>query len=519
MRSALTPVVALCACAVSCPVLAAGHRVIARTGDTVAGRSVGNPIGFGIARNGDVGFSNGDPYRSTNLLFESEGSELYLSLDPSAAPSLPNFPGATLSTGSSDRAVSMDPLGRTVMGLFYAGAGRVVLRADRGAQTVLLHPGDPIANINEPVPGNFSTTTPHVLFANSPTGRVAVSGTFSAAGSDNVYGIIEHDGQAWNLRAHSRHVGLPPLTDPPLPRIDQPRELAYNSSGQLAVVDGFSAGGAVLRVERNGEWVPAAATFNSGSSGNLQVTRFGHSFSNLPVTLRYNAEGLTLLPVSVITGQNSPIGQTLIMASPAEVIDIAGAARNLLPPGRLLSSQANVNSFFLNDLNQIGVTFHTSPGAPEALGGPYSAPQLLIPRNLPAPGLDGRRVTASGVMALNNLGTFAVYVDTIPLAGGPESPSIYAGPFGELVPVVSSGDLLELAPGIFKTVAAIPMFARGGGSGTSVTQDILNDRNELMLNLTFTDNTTAVVIFNVPAPSAFVMAALSGLVAVRRRRE
>ncbi len=84
-------------------------------------------------------------------------------------------------------------------------------------------------------------------------------------------------------------------------------------------------------------------------------------------------------------------------------------------------------------------------------------------------------------------------------AGSADNFVLYAGAPGRLTPVLRTGWTIELAPGVTKTIAVIE---DGGADRSAGTQDgkpnILNDLGQALLRLIFTDNTVAIVLFQLP---------------------
>ncbi len=109
----------------------------------------------------------------------------------------------------------------------------------------------------------------------------------------------------------------------------------------------------------------------------------------------------------------------------------------------------------------------------------------------------GSYLTGSGV---NSTNSFAVWArDTS----------------GVLSLLVREGDLVEVRPGIFKTVDWIAM--AGGSGGEDGHLQYLNDQGEYLYELGFTDNTRGLFVATIPEPATFALL-IFGAGLIRRRR-
>ena len=79
---------------------------------------------------------------------------------------------------------------------------------------------------------------------------------------------------------------------------------------------------------------------------------------------------------------------------------------------------------------------------------------------------------------------------------------------GNLQLIVRAGDLLEVEPGVFKTLAG-GFFVPASGEDDGLPS-LFNDRGELALELRFTDGTSGMFLF-VPEPSSIVIAAVGAI--------
>lgn len=161
---------------------------------------------------------------------------------------------------------------------------------------------------------------------------------------------------------------------------------------------------------------------------------------------------------------------------------------------------------------------------------------VIARRGDPAPGLPGLRLqieTASLQIALNNNGDILFSTattpynigDTIGVVGEPALTSILPGgptllmgwtQTAGLIPLLATGQQIEVEPGLFKTLSIFSVLGSDNGDGGAGG---LNDNGQFAANLFFEDGTWAVTTLFVPAPGAASLAILGfGAFARRRRR-
>jgi hypothetical protein len=90
--------------------------------------------------------------------------------------------------------------------------------------------------------------------------------------------------------------------------------------------------------------------------------------------------------------------------------------------------------------------------------------------------------------------------------------TLYATIDGELTLIARKGDLFEVAPGDFRTIAGLFLSA-GSGNEDSI-QSGFNNRGQLAFRLSFTDGSQGIFVHNtvVPEPSSIAIVSLVGLV-------
>lgn len=83
-----------------------------------------------------------------------------------------------------------------------------------------------------------------------------------------------------------------------------------------------------------------------------------------------------------------------------------------------------------------------------------------------------------------------------------------------MFPLMYTGEQIEVAPGVFKTVTGFTSFGNSNSDGSGLT---LSDTGWLTMKLTTSDSTDVIVRYSIPAPGPSVLLALAGLVIGRRR--
>ena len=81
--------------------------------------------------------------------------------------------------------------------------------------------------------------------------------------------------------------------------------------------------------------------------------------------------------------------------------------------------------------------------------------------------------------------------------------------------LLKTGDVMEVAPGVFKTVKE--MFFAWGSGGHDGRALALNDRRDFAFNAFFTDETAGAFTISVPAPGTAALLAGMGLLSLHRR--
>lgn len=163
--------------------------------------------------------------------------------------------------------------------------------------------------------------------------------------------------------------------------------------------------------------------------------------------------------------------------------------------------------------------------------------QIIARTGDPAPGSGGLFFNieiSSAALAMNNNGDVLFNTGLTPYApgqsigiggGGPLSSVLPAGApamygwtssFG-LVKLLQIGDVVEVDPGVFKTLASLPtVLQTDNGDGASAG---FSDNGQFVVTAQFTDNTQAVIKLTVPAPASAGLAMLGLGVLARRRRK
>ena len=88
-------------------------------------------------------------------------------------------------------------------------------------------------------------------------------------------------------------------------------------------------------------------------------------------------------------------------------------------------------------------------------------------------------------------------------------------PTAGLFPVIYTGEQIEIAPGVFKTVSGFQYQASSNGDGSPLA---LSETGWLTLKITTTDSTDVIVRYAIPTPTSASLLAVGGMLMARRRR-
>lgn len=207
---------------------------------------------------------------------------------------------------------------------------------------------------------------------------------------------------------------------------------------------------------------------------------------------------------AVMTASSTGVELVAVSGDVVHATEASFTMRNIFGGSAVISDEGSV--FFMAELNSV-------TGTPRGLvvDRPDDALlHLLAYEQMPAPGFEPGTVIADlGRLITNGNGIAVLAARTAPSGQIPQDNAIFATHHdGTLFKVMAPGDVVELAPGDFRTVSGLTL------SG----EQILNDRGELVMMLGFTDGTGGIFVTTVPAPSVAGVLALLGWGVARRRR-
>ena len=358
-----------------------------------------------------------------------------------------------------------------------------------------------------------------------------VNGSIPTA--DNDTGIWRSDGNTLSLfvRESDQAPGMPPgalFSD--LHNVN----LGLSGSGRIAFVGALRLGaGGVTAGNNSGIWSESGGTLTAAVREGDQAPGMppGSVFSEFQPVLRgLDAAGqVTFLATTqgggVALGSNTGLWSQRDGA--LELVARASSQAPGLPAGALFGSFSFVRA--------VSVTGRTAflPSLKPGAGGVDStnefgiwvetggAVELIARKGSQAPGapsgatfLFGGRTSTT--MVLNAEGKLAFLT---PLLYPTDNLGIWAQDLaGVLRLIVRKGDLLEVAPGDFRTVSNLSF---DGGSGNEGGSSGFNDLGQVAFRATFTDGSWGVFVSNeatVPEPASLALAALLGTAGVWLKR-
>lgn len=135
------------------------------------------------------------------------------------------------------------------------------------------------------------------------------------------------------------------------------------------------------------------------------------------------------------------------------------------------------------------------------IAGPNQAPRLLTLINAQAPDMPaGTLITSisTGGLGISNRGEGLVLASLNYVVGATPANGLFAGRPGRLRKVVAGGDVLEVSPGVFRTVFDIRCWV--WNSPDSGRQVSINDRGEVAFACSFTTGGGALFLAQLPHP-------------------
>jgi uncharacterized protein (TIGR03382 family) len=330
------------------------------------------------------------------------------------------------------------------------------------------------------------------------------------------------------------------------------------SSDDVAYI--YTPGSGTTLIRREGQVQPdgTGAPDAGGALFSGGITTASHGFSNAGLLF-----GSSLTGGDVVTTAGSANDSAMYFANTSGTIRIArrndpvpGAPANtnfgiittasmsinnggtILANGSLQGSAVTANVAY--QWNQFGDGLIVSTGVMGSDSAVFAGTatagglRIIARQGFAAPGTDlyFGTISTNGTFALNNNGDMLFSTDTTRYAAGatigvvgmtpaasvlPGGPTVlwaYSDAYG-LLPMVYSGQSVEVETGVFKTISQFNVMATDNGDGGSSG---LNDNGTFALKLTFTDSSWAVVTRQIPAPGTGAIALLGLGVMGRRRR-
>ncbi|MCE2966462.1 MAG: choice-of-anchor tandem repeat NxxGxxAF-containing protein [Phycisphaerales bacterium] len=326
---------------------------------------------------------------------------------------------------------------------------------------------------------------------------------------------------------------------------------ALNDSGALAASVNFSTGSGVPAVTGSN-----ARRLVTTRGGTVDVLAFsGAPVSDLPGVnfastgtfspAMNNAGQVAFTSATSGVGITANINESTIFRSDASGSVVTALRERTGVPGRsdLFFGGANtsLSTFGAVSINKFGTILAQSSGNTNAAGTalPNGAGHqtlftidtsglisVLAVTGDAAPGTGGTFAAFNASQRAINARGQVAFMATLNVAGAVTTSNdlglFCSDATGALHLVAREGSLFQVAPGDWRTVQDI-VFSRasvgnqptGGEDGRGL---VLNDRGDVVFNLTFTDGTSGVFVANVPGPGAVALFGLAGGLAARRRR-
>ena len=406
-------------------------------------------------------------------------------------------------------------------GVFTGTAsGGVTMAVRRGAAA----PGTAGAVINSPFstgPGGLPLNgSGHLYFGASLTGGDVLA-------DSNNSGIFGGAPGSLSLIAR-RGAAAPGVSGGTFGALSNPF-LAANRSGQLLFSNTLNATGgvtsandSVIYMHTPGSGLTLMVREGDAAPGTAGAT-FGGSF--LLTNANFNNAGQAAVNVTLtggdVVGTTNSSAVYVLSASGPTLAWRAGAAApgtdaQFLSTNSFGLSMTNAGTIALPAALTGGTTTSTNDSG--IWYGPAGSLQMIAREGNAVPTLNatfgnmgtaGIRANGAGQLAFNvpmlssdtNLNNKLVLMAYDPTAG--------------LFPVIYTGEQIEIAPGVFKTVSGFQYQASSNGDGSPLA---LSETGWLTLKITTTDSTDVIVRYAIPTPTSASLLAVGGMLMARRRR-
>jgi hypothetical protein len=500
--------VTILACWQITPADAVSFRVVAKTGDIAisapAGRTFNTFSGPTINNSGQVAFftSFAGGAGGSGVYSEGGGALHLVARNGMVAPGTdPSTGFSGFTTGdllivneAGDVAFRASLFGANItsannFGIWSTGGGSLHL----------------VARTGSPAPGatsgaNFSAINTPVL---NDAGETAFSGEFAASGltGNNNSGIWkENSGVAVPVAiAGTPQPGA--AGDETFSSFSSP---LLNSAGQLA-----------FRAALHGTNVdgPNDYTIWKGTPGSLQlVARDGSPIPGSgPEAKYYTVEPPTFNQVGEVAFHASLTGSAVNQLNDEGIwSDTAGTLHEVIREGNPLLAGGNSGTYLSQPaINKSGtIAFIDTPVSvsPSRLWSTEGGLHVVASEQVPAPGSPGDKFGIFHFPSLNAAAHVAFEVDlNVFLIAGKDAGIWINGP-GGLEKIIKTGEQLEVAPGVFKTIDNL-FFGSGTGNENGQASGF-NDHGQIAFRAHFDDSTWAVVVADVnavPEPASAVL--------------
>lgn len=188
----------------------------------------------------------------------------------------------------------------------------------------------------------------------------------------------------------------------------------------------------------------------------------------------------------------------------------------------LQMNNAGKIAFRNSSITGTGITLNTNDSGIFTKAPTDISPMLLAQANDHAAGVLATldvRYQSFGSLAMNGLGAVAftanfVGTDVVPGTGGTNTGLYAQNPDGDLCLVLRRGFDVNLGT----SGPIVNTFSFNSSSGSDGRFLGFNDKFQMLVNVSFTDGTSGVYMFSIPAPGAMALLPIAGALAARRRR-
>ncbi len=387
------------------------------------------------------------------------------------------FAGAMEAPFSTDRAI------------FYSAAGGTAGVAVQEGMTAVGIPGALIGDIGI---GGISE------YALNDSGRIVCIAPLT--GVTNPRAIYEVDASTGTISLVAKQGSASPLPGgPTMTFITSP---GINGRGDVAFFSNLNAAPFFVLL-----WKPSGGALQAAVQAGEPAAGFpaGHVISSLvgqnsgpPM---FNDVGQFVVAGGVSMG-GSPVSVGVWRGAPGALELVARG--NVQAPGAQAGAQFTGFSPMINRNGDVCFYANLSAGAQGAgvwIARAGQGPALLQLLNAQAPGMPAGTLLTSvsnGGVSFNNRGEALINGSMSYMVNSTVANGLFAGRVGRLQKVVASGDMLEVSPGVFRTV--ISVFCWSWNSPDTGREISINDRGEVAFSCSFVGGGGGTFIARLPHP-------------------